>query len=115
MKFFSKFIVAVSTLLLGICTVGCSGKQNDKDGFVMKASVDAVGDRIEVTVIEAPHGNTGPFWVITSDETEFFDENGREISKKDIVSGATVEICYNGQVMMSYPPQIYSYRIKLLP
>ena len=113
MKFFSRLLV-IATLALGICATGCAEESVD-DGFVMKARVDSVGEKIEVTVIEAPHGNTGPFWVITSDATEFFDENGREISKKDIVSGATVEICYNGQVMMSYPPQIYSYRIKLLP
>ena len=114
MRIFSKVIIAISTIMLGICAVGCKVEENEGQSFVMKASVDSLDDRIEVTVIEAPYGNTGPFWVITSDETEFADANGNKIHREDIKQGDVVEITYGGQVMMSYPPQIAAIKIKVV-
>jgi hypothetical protein len=80
----------------------------------MTATVTSVGEKIGVNVIEAPYGNSGPFWVITSGNTEFIDESGNSVSKCDIKVGNTVEITYGGQVMMSYPPQIVAYAVKIL-
>ena len=89
-------------------------EENEKimtDGFKMEAEVTAVGEKIEVEVTKAEYA-TGPFWIITSDKTAFFDENGGKISKSDIKAGDSVVIVYNGQVMMSYPPQVVALEIR---
>lgn len=74
--------------------------------FAMKAKITAIGDRIEVEVIESENKMTGPFWVITGDETVYATEDGDRLSRGDLAVGDTVTIYYGGQVMMSYPPQI---------
>ena len=80
------------------------------DGFKMEAVVTGLGEKIEVEVTKAEYA-TGPFWIITSEKTEFLDKNGAKISKSDIKIGDTVKITYNGQVMMSYPPQVSALEI----
>ena len=81
------------------------------DGFRMTAVVTAVGEKIEVNVTESEYA-TGPFWIIISEKTVFCDENGNKISKADIKSGDSIVITYNGQMMMSYPPQVVATKIQ---
>ena len=81
--------------------------------FHMKATVKSVGEKIEVDVIEAEY-TSGVHWVITGEETEYRGKNGEELTRADVHPGATVEILYNGQVMMSYPPQIVARCITVL-
>ena len=88
--------------------------ESRSDGFVMRARVDAVGDVIEVTVIDAPHGNTGVFWVLTSPSTQLMDADGTTVSASDITPGDTVKITYSGQVMLSYPPRIAAQKIEIM-
>ena len=83
------------------------------DRFKMKATVTSVGEHIEVTVTESEY-TSGIHWVLTADQTEYLDQNGARISRADILPGASVEISYSGQVMMSYPPQIVAARIRIL-
>lgn len=87
--------------------------ENRADGFVMRARVDALGDVIAVTVIDAPHGNTGVFWVLTSASTEVTDADGAPLSVSDVNPGDTVKITYSGQVMLSYPPRITAQKIEI--
>ena len=82
------------------------------DAFSMKATVERIGDRIEVNVTEAEYAE-GPYWVITSDATVYLDRDGNAIARSDLKVGDTIEIFYSGQVMMSYPPQIVAKKIKL--
>ena len=94
--------------------LGNGGDDGEKmNRFDMRAVVNAVSEKIEVEVIEAEYAS-GIYWVITSDSTVFLDRNGNEIKKSDIKAGDVVEITYNGQVMMSYPPQIVALKIKVL-
>ena len=100
-------------LLLALPLLFACGAGNGEDTeagvtpeFTMTAKITAIGERIEVTVIEAPHGNTGPFWVITGEGTLYRNKNGETITREALSVGDTVEITYGGQVMMSYPPQI---------
>ena len=79
-------------------------------GVRMIAHVTAISDVIEVEVIEGDYGASGPYWVVTG-ATQYFDSTGRTIGRNDIRVGDTVEIRYNGQVMMSYPPKIAATRI----
>ena len=78
----------------------------------MTARVTALGDKLEVEVIESEY-TFGTHWVIT-DSAEFFDKSGKKITKNDISVGDTVEILYSGQVMLSYPPQIVAAKISVL-
>ena len=84
-----------------------------KGGFRMKAKITGFGSRIEVDVIEAPY-TSGVHWVITNENTDIKNENGAKIAREDLAVGDVVEIEYNGQVMMSYPPQIAALSIKVL-
>ena len=74
--------------------------------FSMTAEITAIGERIEVEVIENENGMTGPFWVITSEETVYKTADGKTLGRSDLAEGDTVIIYYGGQVMMSYPPQV---------
>ena len=117
MKNIIKIAIMILTLsLLCSCSTasgGDGGINADTDPFVLKATVSAVGERLEVEVIESDYA-FGPYWVIISDATEFVGKGGESIKKSDIKSGDTVEITYSGQVMMSYPPQIVAHKIKVI-
>ena len=110
-KALKYMLLALSLLSVGNAA-GCDG--GDSEHFVMTARVDNVLDKIEVTVIEAPYGNTGPFWVITSEQTVFLGKGGEKISREDINPGDELEITWGGQVMMSYPPQIAALKIRVI-
>lgn len=110
-KALKYMLLALSLISVGN-VAGCDGGVSER--FVMTASVDNVADRIEVTVIEAPYGNTGPFWVITSEETVILGKDGKKIGREDINPGDKLEITWGGQVMMSYPPQIAALKIRVI-
>lgn len=80
------------------------------DGFTMIATVKSVGDRVEVDVISAEYAS-GIFHIIVGENTQIYSAEGREITKQDIKAGDTVEITYNGQIMLSYPPQVVALKI----
>ena len=82
--------------------------------FYMTATVVDTGEKIEVEVIESPFGMTGPFLVITSPETVYLNAENREIARNEIRVGDKVQITYGGQVMLSYPPQIVAYELRVL-
>lgn len=86
-----------------------------EDGSLVKmtASVSEVGEYIAVEVLESEY-TFGTHWVITSEKTCFLDNRGREIQREEIKPGDTVEILYNGQVMLSYPPKIVARKIMKL-
>ena len=81
------------------------------DGFKMEAVVTALDEKIAVEVTKSEYAS-GAFLIITSENTSFLDENGEKISKSDIKVGDTVEIVYNGQMMMSLPPQVAALKIR---
>ena len=106
-------LLALLLILPMLFACGDAEEDNMTDGFEMKAVVTALGEKIEVNVTESEYA-TGPFWIITSSETVFLDKNGDKISKADIRVGDTLVITYNGQVMMSYPPQVSAISVKKL-
>ncbi len=116
MKKYTRILWLLLALpLLFACGAGDGNGDGTETGaapeFTMTAKITAIGERIEVTVIEAPHGNTGPFWVITGEATAYRGKNGEAIAREALSVGDTVEITYGGQVMMSYPPQIVALLI----
>ena len=88
---------------------------NDGGGeprFEMKATVTALGEKLEVDVTEAEYAE-GIYWIIISDITEITNSKGEKISRDEIDVGDKVIITYNGQVMMSYPPQVVARKIEI--
>lgn len=105
------------SLLMLILTAGllsaCSPQQQPAgpvDDATMIAKITAIGEKIEVDVIESQY-STGPFFIITGDTTQYFNSDGESITRVDLSVGDTVEIKYNGQVMLSYPPQVAALKI----
>ena len=108
-----KAVISILIFFALVMMISCTG-ESEMNSFKMKARVDNIGDRIEVTVIDAEYAE-GIYWLVVGDLTEYKDEDNSIIEKSDISIGDIVEITYNGQVMMSYPPQIAALEIKILP
>ena len=96
--------------LLTLCPTGC---KREEPSFKLKARVLALGEKLEVDVIEGEYAS-GLYWVITSDKTKILGVDGKRLELSDIAVGDTLEIIYNGQVMMSYPAQIVARKITVL-
>ncbi len=111
-------------MLLMLTLVSCAGGGNaskdtggndasvdeESGGVKMIARITELGERLTVEVLESPY-TSGIHWVITSTETTYTARDGKAIERKDLKVRDTVEILYNGQVMMSYPPQIVAVKI----
>ena len=100
-------------LLTAGMLVSCGDTGSIKAEFSMKAVVESIGEKIEVTVYEAEYAE-GIYWIIYDDSTVFVNKSENKISISEINVGDKIEIFYNGQVMMSYPPQVYAIGIKKL-
>ena len=109
------FILSVTALFSCNIGAGSTGVNEHldttpNDSVRMTARIDEIGEKITVTVLESEY-TTGIHWVITHEQTKYTSENGATTSRDDLQVGDTVEIFYNGQVMMSYPPQIVAWKI----
>ncbi len=104
-------IALIALALPVLILTGCKRGGADREGVKMTARVTAVGERIEVEVIESEY-TSGPYFIITNSDTEYLGKDGGKILRAAIRVGDTVEITYSGQVMLSYPPQVVAYSIK---
>lgn len=104
--------IFLAALLLSIFPVTAAlAKESGPDIKVkMTAGVLSVCDRLCVEVLESEY-TSGVHVVITPADTVYLDGHGNEISRDEIKVGDLVEIFYNGQVMLSYPPQIVARKI----
>ena len=105
-----KKLIVLALLFLAFPVVKARGEGELAGKVKMTAEVLSVGDRIHVNVIESKY-TFGEHIVITGENTKYFDVCGEKIHREDIKVGDRVEIFYNGQVMMSYPPQIVARKI----
>ncbi len=108
-----KRFMSLLTLILTVgFLVSCSPEQPTVPlgDVTMVARITAIGEKIEVDVTESDNF-TGPFFIITGDTTQYFNSDGDSITRADLSVGDTVEIKYNGQVMLSYPPQVAALKI----
>ena len=104
----------VGLLIIMIC-VSALFSCNDGAGeskFEMKATVTELSEKLEVNVTEAEYAE-GIYWIIISEETEIVNSDGKTVSREEISVGDELIITYNGQVMMSYPPQVAAQKIKI--
>ncbi len=119
-----KIIKLTLLMLLAITLTACDsasaseGRSNDSDppdtpngGFILTATVTGFEyDRLMVDVTEGEYAN-GIYSVIIAEDAEIADADGRALPLTDINIGDTVYITYNGQTMLSYPPQIVARKI----
>ncbi len=78
--------------------------------YQMTAVVENLSNPFSVNVIEAEYAE-GIYWLVTDANTIYLDSEGNTIKPSDIKAGDTIVITYNGQVMMSYPPQVFAIKI----
>lgn len=110
MKKILKGIISC-TLLLALFS--CNAQNEQDYGFKMKAVIKGISNKIEVEVLEAEYAE-GIYLLVYSSETVITDKSGNPISVNQLNVGDTIEISYNGQVMMSYPPQIAARKIRVM-
>lgn len=103
-----KKVLLIYLLILPFVFCACgSGNLNN---VKMLAKVQALGEKLEVEVIESEY-TFGVHLVIVGEATTYYDIYNNQITKEDIMVGDNVVIYYGGQVMMSYPPQIVASKI----
>lgn len=88
-------------------------ENQNKNEFILKAIVKKVGEHIEVEVIESNYA-FGIYWILTPSTTVYYNANGSIVNRQNIKVGDTVEISYSGQTMLSYPPQVVAYSIRIV-
>ncbi len=92
---------------------GAEMHNNINERVSMRAVIRAIDERLEVEVTLSEY-TSGIHWVIIHDSTAYYAADGSAITRADLQVGDEVEIYYNGQVMLSYPPQIVAHRITVL-
>ena len=135
----NKRLLAMALAAVMLFAVGCNGNNSQPDdnaeskadnaengGIVndsiqlqdgevaFRGKVTSVSDKrhIEMEIIDSEIA-FGTYWVIVDESTKFFDTNGNEISRTDVKIDDTIEVVFSGQVMNSFPPQIFAKRVYL--
>ncbi len=109
-------VTAVFTLTAcdGASTPDTGEKENENidtvEKFELTATVISAEDRLTVNVTDGEYAS-GIYSVIVADDAKIIDKNGNSIALSDITDGDSLKITYNGQTMMSYPPQIVARKI----
>lgn len=94
---------------------GGSVEERNADGeFFYRGIVKSVDARkyIEIEIIDSQVA-FGIYQALVDSGTLFFNAEGDVIDRADIKVGDTVEVIFSGQVMLSFPPQIYAQKIIL--
>ena len=99
--------------LCSFCACDGGGEGEAPEGFTMRATVRAVREKIEVDVTEAEYAS-GIYEIIISDATEIVNKDGEVLDRSAITEDAELLITYNGQTMLSLPPQVVARKITVL-
>jgi len=109
-----KILLITLAVLSALILISCTTKNDNMEEFTLKGIIKNVtNDRVEIEVIESDYA-FGIYWVLTSNNTDYFDTDGGKITRGDLKENDTVQVSYSGQTMMSYPPQIVAYSITKL-
>ena len=106
-----KFLICAILLSLFPFLFSCES-ENESESFKMIAKINENASEFFVTIIESEY-SSGDFCIIVSENTEYLTADGKKIQKEDLKVGDTVEIIYNGQIMLSYPPKVVALKIIL--
>ena len=107
-----KRTLGILIIMICLSTLYSCNDGGGEPNFEMKATVTDLGEKLEVDVTEAEYAE-GIYWIIISESTEITNPKGEKISRDEIAIGDKVIITYNGQVMMSYPPQVAAIKIEI--
>lgn len=94
---------------------GNTVEEKTPDGeFFLRGIVKSVDEKkfIAMEVIDSSIA-FGIHNVLIDNGTLFVNAAGDSIDRADIKVGDTIEVIFSGQVMLSYPPQIYAQKIIL--
>lgn len=105
-----KRIILSALLLLAFPLAAMGADGGIGTSVKMTARVVAVGEELRVEVIDSEY-TFGVHILIIGESTQCHDAGGEKISPEDLRVGDIVEVFYNGQVMMSYPPKIVARKI----
>ena len=81
------------------------------EGFILKGKVIAYNTHLEIEVVESDYA-FGVYHVIVPQGTQILNKSGEQITPNELLPNDIVSITYNGQTMLSYPPQIVALSIK---
>ena len=110
----SLFLFGCSTETGGEATGGDTGDTGGESvPFVFRGTVFEVSELLGVQMEETEY-SSGPYHVITGEETTYFDESGAPTSRDSVKIGSVIEVTFSGQVMMSYPPKISAKSIQIV-
>lgn len=111
-RILSVFCALLAFPLLFACTPTGGGEMTTGNtDYSMTATVCELGEKLLVEVAESETGMTGPYLINTDKSTVYQNAAGEGIARDDIKVGDVIEIYYSGQVMMSYPAQVYAAKI----
>lgn len=105
-----KFLSLLLSLVLPCTLVSC--KKDEVGRVYMTATVTALTEKLEVEVTKSNY-TSGIHLVIIGKDTEIYNNKGEKVTRDAINVGDSIEIIYNGQVMLSYPPQIVAHKITI--
>ena len=114
-KIITFLVLACIVFSMPSCTLinGEGGGEMETQKFTLYANVIEVGEKLEVEVVESDYA-FGIYWIIVSNKTELFLSDGTRAALSDIKAGDKIEIVYNGQTMLSYPPQIVALSVRVV-
>ncbi len=100
-------VIALSLIILCFSLAGCA---KSTPLYTLTGTVNDIGDHIDFTVIENSYAS-GIFWAITDSQTVYVFDDGEAAERTDITAGVEITVEYSGQIMMSYPGQIYAKKV----
>ncbi len=117
MKKTTVFLLLGLLLFLSACHASAEEKSEDVPAaapvFEMEATVCELGEKLTVEVTKSEY-TSGVHLIIPDKNVRVTDEEDNTLSLSDIRVHDKVRIIYNGQVMLSYPPQVVATAIILL-
>ena len=119
MKKATLFFLFALLLLLVACDTSAEdgvpvmGVPDTAPRFTMEATVCELGEKLTVNVTKSEY-TEGVHLVIPAENVTLTRVDGSPLSLSEIAVGDRLSIVYNGQVMLSYPPQIVALSITVL-
>jgi len=104
-----KKAILTAVLLVTVC-LAVAGCAKSTPSYTLTGTVNDIGNHIDFTVIENSYAS-GIFWAITDSQTVYVFDDGEAAERTDITAGVEITVEYSGQIMMSYPGQIYAKKV----
>ena len=104
-------LLALPALLLTACFPTTDGALNGGPTYQMTAVIESLDSPFSVNVIDAEYAE-GIYWLVTDGKTVYLASDGSPTDRTALSVGDTGLITYNGQVMLSYPPQVFALTVQ---